>query len=212
MGRRGRPRTFDREQALREAHRLFWTAGYEGTTLQDLQEAMGGITAPSFYAAFGSKEQLFREVADLHCATEGVPVQQALEEGATTRESIENMLVASAEMTAQPGKPRGCLLVLGAINCTHGNEAVQDTLRTMRAKRHKTIRARLERGVAEGELSGKVDLHAIASFYVTVLDGIALQARDGASRKSLIATARSAMAAWDALVGAAAGRKARRRA
>jgi hypothetical protein len=102
--------------------------------------------------------------------------------------------------------------VLGAINCTHGNEAVQDTLRTMRAKRHKTIRARLERGVAEGELSGKVDLHAIASFYVTVLDGIALQARDGASRKSLIATARSAMAAWDALVGAAAGRKARRRA
>jgi hypothetical protein len=35
-------------------------------TLADLQEAMDGITAPSFYVAFGSKEALSREIVELH--------------------------------------------------------------------------------------------------------------------------------------------------
>src|SRR5437016_4416200 len=56
MSRTGRPREFDRDEALQRAMELFWAQGYEGATLADLQKAMGGITAPSFYAAFGSKE------------------------------------------------------------------------------------------------------------------------------------------------------------
>ena len=56
MSNLGRPRTFNREKALNKAMEIFWAKGYEGATLTDLQKAMGGITAPSFYAAFGSKE------------------------------------------------------------------------------------------------------------------------------------------------------------
>src|SRR5690242_2616526 len=44
MSRIGRPREFDRDHALQRAMELFWAQGYEGTTLADLQKAMGGIT------------------------------------------------------------------------------------------------------------------------------------------------------------------------
>jgi AcrR family transcriptional regulator len=50
----------------------------EGATLSDLQAAMGGITAPSCYAAFGSKEALFREAVELHSGTLGAPLMKAL--------------------------------------------------------------------------------------------------------------------------------------
>jgi AcrR family transcriptional regulator len=199
MIKRGRPRSFDRDQALCQAQHLFWARGYEGVTLADLQEAMGGITAPSFYAAFGSKEALFREIVELHRRTDGRVPGEALNGGATARDAIEGMLRAAAESFSQPGKPNGCLLVVGAANCAKANRGIADYLHDMRRERQKIIRQRLQRGVQEGDLPRGVDLAALAFFYITVMDGLAMQARDGATRKTLLSAVDAAMAAWDSL-------------
>ena len=97
MAKRGRPAGFDRAEALHRAMELFWARGYEGATLEDLQAAMGGISPPSFYHAFGSKEALFKEVADLYIARECVPPVRAMEEARTAREGIEAMLRRAVE-------------------------------------------------------------------------------------------------------------------
>ena len=196
MSRLGRPRSFDRQAALLQAMEIFWAVGYAGATLTDLQKAMGGITAPSFYAAFGSKEQLFREAVELYSGTLGVPMMQALADQPTARTSIETLLEAAVEAFCKPGKPRGCLLVLGAMNSMPANKSVQDYLRNLRTRRQKLIRQRLERGVVEGELPANTDLPALASFYTTVIDGLAIQARDGVPRKDLKFAVRCAMTAW----------------
>jgi AcrR family transcriptional regulator len=160
---------------------------------------MGGITAPSFYAAFGSKEALFREVVERYKETEGAPVLKALMEGSTARASIEGMLRAAVKHFSGQRSPRGCLMVLGGINCTPANKGVEDFLREQRALRQRVIRQRLRRGVANGDAPPGLDLDAVASFYTTVVDGMAIQARDGASRKTLRGVVDGAMAAWDAL-------------
>ena len=201
MSRTGRPREFDRDEALQRAMELFWSLGYEGTTLADLQKAMGGITAPSFYSAFGSKEALFREAVELYKKTQGAPVGEALAEGATARTSIEGMLRAAVESVCGQGKPRGCLMVLGAMNCMPANKGVEDFMRDQRALRGRFIRQRLQRGVAEGDVPSGTDLHALVSFYTSIVDGMAIRAKDGASRKSLDAIVDCAMAAWDPLAG-----------
>jgi AcrR family transcriptional regulator len=199
MSRTGRPREFDRDEALQRAMELFWAQGYEGTTLTDLQKAMGGITAPSFYAAFGAKEELFREAVELYKKTQGAPVVKALLEGLTARASLEAMLRSAAESVCGQSNPRGCLMVLGGINCTPANQGIEDFLREQRAVREKVIRQRLRRGIAEGDLPRATDINALASFYTSVVDGMAIQSRDGASRKTLHAIVDCAMAAWDNL-------------
>jgi len=80
--RRGRPRAFDREAALDSALRLFWTRGFEGTSITDLTEALD-INPPSLYAAFGSKDELFREALGLYGRAYGLPIEQALAEEKT---------------------------------------------------------------------------------------------------------------------------------
>jgi AcrR family transcriptional regulator len=199
MATRGRPRSFDRHKALLQAMKIFWARGYEGATLSDLQETMGGIGAPSFYAAFGSKEALFREAVELYSRTLGAPMMKVLAEEPAVRDALANLLHSAVEAFCKPGAPRGCMLVLGAINSSPASKGVQDYLRGLRRRRQKAIQKRLARAVAEGEMPAGRDLKALASFLTTVIDGLAIQARDGASRKTLHFGADCALAAWDSL-------------
>ena len=199
MAKKGRPRSFDRDEALHSAMELFWARGYEGATLEDLLIAMGGIKPPSFYHAFGSKEALFREAVDLYVATIGNASVRALAEAATAREAVEAMLRLTAEASSRPGKPHGCVLLLGAMKCTPSGKAAQDYLHAIRLKTPEIIRQRLKRGVADGDLPSSVDLAGIASFYATVLQGLGIRAGDGATRAVLMAAVDGAMTAWDGL-------------
>ncbi len=200
MPRLGRPRSFDRNEALASATNLFWAFGYDGVSLMDLQQAMGGITAPSFYAAFGSKEELFREVVELFSKMQGAPIARTLIEEPTARDSIKGLLRVAADSASQPGKPRGCLLLLGTMSCTSANKNMQNHLRDKLVMRQKIIHQRLQRGVAEGDIPAGVNINALTTFYMTVMDGLSVQARNGASRKALRTAVECAMAAWDPLV------------
>src|ERR1700748_1008212 len=108
----GRPREFDREAALQAAMLVFWRKGFSAASMNDLCEAMG-IRSPSLYAAFGSKEALYLEAIDHYVRTIGTPVWDKLEEGATARAGVENLLLAGAETLPQSAStPSGCMALL----------------------------------------------------------------------------------------------------
>jgi AcrR family transcriptional regulator len=199
MATRGRPRTFDRDQALRSAMEVFWARGYEGATLEELQTAMGGIAPPSFYAAFGSKEKLFREAVALYHSSLGERMRNALT-AATARDAVQALLHEGVRCFSDADTPRGCLLILGAINCTRANKEAYEHLHQLREQGPEMIRQRLVRGVADGDLPAGAPLADMASFYTTVMQGLAVRARDGASRQTLMAAADGAMAAWEPML------------
>ncbi len=194
---RGRPRKFDRDQALRQAMEVFIERGYDGASIGDLTAAMG-INAPSLYAAFGSKEALFREALDLYVSTAGPRTRDELgKRDITARAAIEAMLREAARGF---GQGRGCLVVLGATHRSADNEAVFHDLAERRNETQACIRRRLKQGVADGDVAAVTDIAAVAAFYATVLNGLSLQARDGASRKHLMGVVDCAMKAWDGLM------------
>lgn len=200
MAERGRPRSFDREEALRRAMAVFWTRGYEGASLGDLTAAMG-INRPSLYAAFGCKEALFREAVQLYDASESEPVQQALDAAPTARAAVEAMLRANADAYAHPKKPRGCMIVLSSLVGAPEHEELRRFLARLRRQGEADLRRRIERGIAEGDVPRQADAQRLAAFYTTVLQGLSVQARDGASRKTLQTIVDDAMTAWDPLTG-----------
>ncbi len=91
------------------------------------------------------------------------------------------------------------MLVLGATNCTPANAGPQNYLQSIRRQTPNVLKRRLKRAMDEGDLPASADIAAIASFYATVLHGLAIRAGDGASRKALMAAVDGAMAAWPAL-------------
>ncbi|UJH72602.1 TetR/AcrR family transcriptional regulator [Burkholderia cenocepacia] len=200
MAERGRPRSFDKEAALDRAMEVFWRLGYEGASMTDLTAAMG-IASPSLYAAFGSKETLFRQALEHYRATEGQEIWGGVERAASAYDAVQSYLMDTARVFTRRSKPAGCLIVLSALHPAERSDMVRQTLIAMREGTVDALRGRLAQGVATGEISAHADLDAIARYYVTVQQGMSIQARDGASRRDLEAVAQAALAAWTALVG-----------
>ena len=190
----GRPRAFDRDKALDQALHVFWANGYEGTSIADLTEAMG-INPPSLYAAFGNKEKLFREALDRYEGLRDRIMEEAFA-APTAREAMTRLLQGTADRLSDKDKPRGCLMVQGALSCSEECEAVKRDLAARRAGGEVLIRERLKRAKREGDLPADADPVALARFVSTVLQGMAVQAAGGATRKELRAIADMALKVW----------------
>lgn len=193
---RGRPRSFDRAAALDCAMQLFWKHGYEGTSIHELTTAMG-ITPPSLYAAFGDKERLFLEAVNQYRSGPG-NATRAFAEARSSRDAIEGVLMGSAAELTCPSHPPGCMVVLAAMNCSEASSHLDAALADVRAEAESFFRSAIQRGVDGGEILPDTDVATLAKFYMTVLQGMTIQARDGATREALLDVAKTAMLAWPA--------------
>lgn len=192
-GRIGRPRSFDRDAALTQAMLTFWRHGYEATSISDLTAAMG-ITPPSLYAAFGDKKRLFLESVNLYLSSE--PPHAMIESAPTACEAAWRLLTASAEGVTGDATPTGCLLATSALSVSAPAADVQAELASIRQEIEATLRARFERGRADGELPDDTDVDALAGHMMAMTQGLSTLARDGASREKLLRVVNAAMAAW----------------
>ncbi len=190
----GRPRTFCTEQALDRALEVFWRKGYEGASICDLTAAMG-INPPSLYAAFGNKEALFRQALDRYAQTHGEYIREALA-APKARDAMEAILRGSVRSLTDKSNPAGCLLVQGISGAGEHAQCIHDMLHAKRAEGEKDIRERLKRAKKEGELRADSDPAALARYFSTVMQGMAVQAAGGASRKDLERIADMALRAW----------------
>lgn len=203
MEKRGRPRTFHREEALTSAMLIFWERGYSGTSMAKLTEGMK-LNATSIYAAFGSKENLFFESVELYQKTAGAAIWEAVGSAESSRLVAEALVVTSAVEFTRPSCPQGCLVILAALFSSGDSDAVHPRLKNLRFGRQKFLVSRFKEAfMAEGipVNDSAPDWDALARYYLTVQQGMAIQARDGASRSDLTRVAASAMASWDNLVG-----------
>jgi AcrR family transcriptional regulator len=200
---RGRPRAFDRDQALDTAIALFWRSGYEGVSIADLTAAMG-ISPTSLYAAFGAKADLYREALERYRQRAGACEERVLQTPGSAREAVAGILRDYAARFAEPGHPAGCMIASSALACAEEHRAVALELAAQRRRSAQALAARIRRGMEAGDLPAGTDCESVAGFYEAVILGMSVKARDGADGRALAAVAEAAVDAWDVVVARAA--------
>ena len=192
--RTGRPLSFDRDAALRRAMLAFWRHGYETTSMTELTAAMG-ISAPSLYAAFGDKKQLFLQAVRLY-AGDPADMERAIAAAPTPRTAARGLMEAAARTYTGDDTPKGCLLASATASGSAAAADVQDAVADIRRGIENCLRARIERDIEEGVLPPGSQAAALARLVVAVTQGMSVLAREGASRASLLDVAEAALRAW----------------
>ena len=193
--RRGRPQTFDRAEALTQAMHLFWECGFEGTSFNELIAAMG-ISPSSFYNSFGSKERLYQEATETYLAVSGEWFLGELNADIDTRSAFHNLLLAATREFTKEGLPSGCMISLAGTHLPPSLNSVRDMMARCRQSAQTAMAARIQRGIARGDVPADTNAETLAAFYSAFSRGMAVLARDGASRELLAAIVEIAMAAW----------------
>jgi AcrR family transcriptional regulator len=184
-----RPREFDVDDALDRATQVFWTRGYEGTSVQDLVDALG-VNRASLYAAFGDKAQLFAAVLERYGELVNGAVFQALAPPAAGAEAVRAWFKALIEAATQPKGPRGCLMINALTGCSTAPVELYD--RVIAGVRSSTDR--LQEALArDPELAGRENARTLARFFAAEGHGLAVLARAGVRRQELEAAAEVAL-------------------
>lgn len=179
----GRPRTFDAEQALDCAMKVFWEKGYEGSSLPELTKAMG-MNRPSLYAVFGNKEELFHKALERYSDTRMRFFDEALTLP-TARAVVERLLTQYVEVQTEPGDPYGCLDINAALACSDDALPIRDELVARRMHSEGKLRERLRQAKKENDLPPDACPEQLARYVMTLSQGMAVQAAAGVTREQL---------------------------
>ncbi|MQB08019.1 TetR/AcrR family transcriptional regulator [Agrobacterium tumefaciens] len=189
---KGKPRTFDREIALKTALSVFWKRGYEPASISELCEAMD-VKPPSLYAAFGNKAQLFMEAVMHYENVYWDAAWQRLDDEPELQRAMKGFFHEAAEILTSQDAPCGCMVVLGAANVSRESQSVNDALKALREEGKDCFKQRLARGLADGDIPEGTDIDILASSLNTMFHGMSIQARDGVSKVELERVAAMAM-------------------
>lgn len=195
--KRGRPRCFDPEAALDRAMILFWERGYDATAMDDLATAMG-LSPSSIYATYGDKQALYQAAIDRYLKGPGAYTLEIMRSAPSAKEAMSQILQAAAGELTRADRPAGCMLASAVTHCAPQAEKLQAAMAQRRQESMAQYVSLFSRALTEGELPLATNITGLARYYASVLQGMTLQARDGAKPAELKAIAETAMRAWPA--------------
>ncbi len=176
----GRPRNFDTDQALQAAVQVFWSKGYEATSLQNLIDTMQ-ISKSSFYQTFESKHQLFQNCINHYQDRFIRDINDSLQNAKTGRAFIEDTFKSMAGKARPASDRRGCLILNCASEFAQRDPVIARLISTSIQQMTDVFLSAVKRAQKEGDISPHKKPVPLARYLLSSLNGLTTTIKAGAS-------------------------------
>lgn len=192
----GRPREFDIDAAVRDAMNVFWTQGYQGTSLPDLIEGTG-LSRGSLYKAFGDKKALFLRALDHYTSNGLKALGETLATTGSAKDAIRVSLLRYARLASDDNGRRGCLVMATAAEMTQHDAEIAARIERMFHRMQDLYTSVIIKGQAGGEIPANRDEHDLARFLLCQIEGMRVLGKTGASEQQMEAVVDVVMRSLD---------------
>jgi TetR/AcrR family transcriptional repressor of nem operon len=197
-----RPRSFDEQDVVDRAMELFWTHGYEATSVSDLTAELG-VHPVSLYRTFGDKHALFLRTLAHYRDSKARTLAPTLLAGGSVLSRIRAVLLGWIELAAEQDLPRGCLVANTTGELLPGDQEVADTLSSTLSVIEDGFLQGLQAAARQGEISGDLDLPSCAAMLTMLLEGLQVLVKSDPDPRRLVAAVDTALASIAAVGGPA---------
>lgn len=180
----GRARSFDNQDILERATRLFWRNGYNGTSMRELVEATG-LAKASLYNAFGNKEAIFRSVLDYYIEQKQTRTLAPLERDVPAREALQAYFENLVRMTMENRQTPGCLLVNTATEQGIHDQSMRALVDRGMSRTENRLAKTVARGIEDGSIAPNTNPQEAGFCLVSVVVAIRVMARKGIEKPKL---------------------------
>lgn len=186
---RGRPRAFDTDEVLDKALEVFWTQGFEATSLDDLSEATG-LARPSLYAAFGNKEDLYLQVLGVITNRMTERFKTSFSPDKTVKVGLMAFYLSAIELYTSGPHQRGCAVICTAITSAPEHEKIRAKLQEVLSTLDAGFKMMMKQASLNGELPASTKPETVALLASATLQTLAIRSRAGENTARLKVLAR----------------------
>ena len=188
-----RHKEFDQDKVINKAMDLFWSRGYEATSVQDLVDHLG-IGRGSLYDTFGDKRSLYLNALDCYQARSGVELLELFEQTESAKEALQQFFAVQIDTALADPVQRGCFVVNTAVELAPHDAEIAEKVRAAFGKMEDAFCQIIAKGQETGEIVSTQEPRSLARFLLNTLMGLRVLSKAKLGRKSLedsVATALS---------------------
>lgn len=171
-----RSKDFDEEEILEKAMSVFWHKGYNGTSMQELIDALG-ISRSSLYDTYGDKHTLYMKTLEFYQANGQREMTNIITNASSAREAVRKLLDLIINGLLKDKQHKGCFMVNAEVEVAAHDKEVKDLVCKGDRQIEDAFRIAILKGQQSNEFSNQLDALALSRFFLNTVKGIRVSAR-----------------------------------
>lgn len=176
-----RHKEFEINEVLDKAMYLFWSQGYEKTSMQELVDTMG-IHRRSIYDTFGDKHALFIQALQRYQLLQSQRLQHLLEQQVPVTDIIRIFLETTVDNQALP---KGCLMVNSGVELGTLDPEVSALVEGAYTHTEQCLSDLLVAGQGSGEIQADLDAELLAHYFMNAWLGLRTTVKTAVDQQKL---------------------------
>ncbi len=173
-----RTKDFDEDEVLTKAMNLFWSRGYNATSMEDLVSGLG-ISRSSLYDTYTDKQSLFIKALENYQQIGYAKMQETANHPGPAKETVKKLIELATEGLLAGKQDKGCFMLNAGVEMAPHDKTVNNLVRRNDQLMEDLFYQVIQKGKKKGEIKTRRDTNALARFFLNTIKGLQVTGKSG---------------------------------